>query len=91
MDYFASSSAGNIEVMAVPTNITLDGKVSGKAGQNVTVPVNVTAVNNVPFNGNVTVTLPDGSIQTVEIVDGGGDVTWSIPEDYNGTYSYTVD
>ncbi len=54
----------------------------GYPGDEVIVPVNITSDDGIPFNGNVTVTLPDGSNQTVEIVNGGSDVTWTIPKDY---------
>ncbi|WP_458403981.1 right-handed parallel beta-helix repeat-containing protein [Methanobrevibacter sp.] len=87
--YIASSNNGTVTVNAVPT-VTVVENVEGKAGQDVTVPVNVTAGNGVPFNGNVTVVLPDGSSQTVNIVNGKGSVTWSIPEDYNGTYNVSA-
>ena len=84
--YLPSSGNGTITVLPIPT-ITTIGNVTGKAGQNVTIPVNVTADNNKPVNGNVTVELPDGSNQTVEITNGTGNIIWTIPDDYNGTYS----
>ena len=34
------------------------------------------------FNGNVTVTLPDGTTKVVEIINGKGKVYWIVPEDY---------
>ena len=84
--YLPSSGNGTVEVIPVPTT-TIVGNVTGRAGQNVTIPVNVTADDNKTVNGNVTITLPDGSNQTVEIINGTGNVTWTIPDDYNGTYT----
>ncbi|WP_458456142.1 hypothetical protein [Methanobrevibacter sp.] len=89
-DYFAANGTGNIEVIPIPTEIKVDSDVTGRPGQNVAIPINVTSDDNKPFNGVVAVTLPDGSNQTVEIIDGSGNAIWPIPEDYNGTYEYTV-
>ena len=87
--YLPSNGTGNIEVLPIPTHTTVEN-VTGIAGQNVTIPVNVTADDDKPFNGNVTITFPDGTNQTVEIVNGTGNATWTIPEDYGGVYNDTV-
>ena len=84
--YLPSSGNGTITVLPIPTHTTV-GNVTGKAGQNVTIPVNVTSDDKKPFNGNVTLNLPDGTNKTVEIINGTGKVTWTIPDDYNGTYN----
>ncbi|WP_458402757.1 Ig-like domain repeat protein [Methanobrevibacter sp.] len=88
-DYFAANGTGNIEIIPVPTEIKVSN-VTGKSGQNVAIPINVISDNNKPFNGDITVTLPDGSVQNVKIADGSGKAVWSVPEDYEGTYEYTV-
>lgn len=35
--------------------------------------------------------MPDGSNQTVEIINGTGNTTWIVPDDYEGDYNYTVE
>ena len=84
--YLPSKGTGVVTVLPIPTNTTV-GNVTGYPGDEVTIPVNVTADDDKPFNGNVTITLPDGSNKTVEIVNGTGNTTWTIPDDYvPGTY-----
>jgi len=59
--------------------------------RDVTIPINVTADDGNPFNGNVTITLPDGTNKTVEIINGTGSTTWFVPEDYTpDKYNDTV-
>ncbi|WP_458454952.1 hypothetical protein [Methanobrevibacter sp.] len=87
--YLAANGSGNIEVIPIPTE-TKVSDVTGKAGKNVVIPIKVTSDNNKPFNGIVSVTLPDGSTKTAKIVDGTGEVSWSIPKNYDGTYKFTV-
>lgn len=48
----------------------------------VTIPIVVTADDGKPFSGNVTITLPDGSNKTAEIINGTGSTTWFVPYDY---------
>ena len=84
-----SNGTGVITVIPIPTHTTVEN-VTGLAGQNVTIPINVTADDDKPFNGNVTITFPDGSNQTVVIVNGTGNATWAIPEDYGGVYNDTA-
>ena len=79
--YEASNGTGIIEVVKIPTHITV-GIVTTFAGMNVTIPINVTADDGKPFNGNVTITFPDGTTKTVEIVNGTGNTTWFVPYDY---------
>ena len=42
----------------------------------------MTADDGKPFNGNVTITFPDGKNKTVEIFNGTGNTTWFVPYDY---------
>jgi hypothetical protein len=79
--FLPSSGTGIIEVIQIPTQITV-GNVTTYAGMEVTIPINVTADDGKPFTGKVTITLPDGSTKTVEIVDGEGTTTWFVPYDY---------
>ncbi|WP_458405640.1 hypothetical protein [Methanobrevibacter sp.] len=87
--YLAANGSGNIEVIPIPTE-TKVSNVTGKAGKNVVIPIKVTSDNNKAFNGIVSVTLPDGSTKTAKIVDGSGEVSWSIPKNYDGTYKFSV-
>ena len=79
--YEPSNGTGIIEVVKIPTHITV-GNVTTFAGMNVTIPINVTADDGKPFNGNVTITFPDGTNKTVEIINGTGSTTWFVPYDY---------
>ena len=86
--YLPSNGTGIVKVLPIPTNTTI-GNVTGYPGQEVTIPVNVTADDGKPFNGKVNVTLPDGDIKEVTITNGTGNVTWTIPSDLP-TGNYTV-
>ena len=83
-NYEPSNGTGIIEVLPIPTHITV-GNVTTFAGTEVTIPINVTADDDKPFTGNVTITFPNGENKTVEIVNGTGNVTWFVP------YTYTPD
>ncbi len=83
--YLPSNGNGFIYVPAYPTSITV-GNVTCKPGDNVTIPITVTADDGIPFNGKITVVLPDGTRKTVEIVNGTGNVDWTVPLNYKGTY-----
>ena len=88
--YLPSNTKGIITVAPkVPVKITV-GKITAKPGAKVTIPIEVTPEDGSLFNGNVTVTLPDGTKKTVEIINGKGSVDWRVPEDYNGTYKVIV-
>ena len=79
--YLPSNGTGVVRVLPIPTHVSV-GNVTTFAGREVTIPINVTADDGKPFNGNVTITLPDGSNKTVEIIDGKGNTTWFVPYDY---------
>ena len=88
--YEPSNGTGIIEVVKIPTQITV-GNVTTYAGMEVTIPITVTAEDGNPFNGNVTITFPDGTTKTVEIINGEGTTTWFVPNDYTPeTYPDTV-
>ena len=80
-NHIPATNTSTIEILPIPTE-TVVGNVTTYPGENVTIPVNVTADDDEPFNGNVTVTLPDGTNQTVEIINGTGNATWETPDDY---------
>uniref|UniRef100_UPI00388F9DE8 hypothetical protein n=1 Tax=Methanobrevibacter sp. TaxID=66852 RepID=UPI00388F9DE8 len=92
--YLPSNGTGVVTVEKIPTHTTV-GNVTAHPGDNVTIPVNVTADDGIPFNGNVTVTLPDGTTQTVEIINGTGNANWTIPKEnvsqYNDSASFGGD
>lgn len=75
------NGAVNVTVIQVPTHISV-GNVTARPGDDVAIPVNVTADDDVPFSGNITVVLPDGSNQTVEIIKGTSNVAWTVPDDF---------
>ena len=84
--YLPSNGTGFVYVPAIPTHIIV-GNVSGKPGDTVIIPITVTADDGIPFNGNLTVLLPDGTNKTVEIINGKGSVSWVIPKNYKGDYN----
>ena len=85
--YLPSNGTGNVKVLPIPTNTTV-GNVTGYAGQEVIIPVNVTADGGKPFTGQVNITFPDGTTGIVNITDGTGSIPWKIPDSYKpGDYS----
>jgi hypothetical protein len=87
-DYLASNATGMVTVEKSSTNIDVDN-VTAKSGNEVSVPISVTTDDKKPFNGNVTVELPDGTIKTVEVVEGSVNVTFAVPN-AAGNYSVVV-
>ncbi|MDO5842345.1 MAG: DUF11 domain-containing protein, partial [Methanobrevibacter ruminantium] len=88
--YSPSENSTDANISALNTTTVAD-PVVGKPGA--TVPVDVTVVdeNGKPVvSGNVTVALPDGTNQTVPVVDGSASVDWTVPEDYVGDYAVDV-
>ena len=88
-NHTSATNTSVIIVNPIPTHIVV-GNVTAHPGDNVTIPINVTADDGVPFNGNVTVILPDGTVRVVEIINGKGSVPWTVPDNYNGTYPVFV-
>ena len=85
-----SEGVGNIEVLPIPTHISVEN-VTTYPDKDVIIPINVTADDNKTFSGNVTIIVPDGSNQTVEIINGTGNATWHVPKDYTpDKYNDTV-
>ena len=80
-NHIPATNTSTITVLPVPTKITIDN-VTVYPGENVTIPINVTTINDEPFNGTVAVIMPDNSTQTVTIINGTGNVTWYVPDDY---------
>ena len=66
------------------------GNITAKPLDNIAIPINVIPQDESVFNGNVTVTLPDGSVKVVEIINGFGIVNWTVPENYSGLYPVGV-
>ena len=87
--YLPSKGTGFIKVSLVPTNIIVDN-ITCKPGDNITIPINVTTTDNIPFNGNITVILPDGTNKTVGVLNGNGNINLIVPKNYNGTYTIFV-
>ena len=83
--YAPSEAEFTVTVQKIPIK-TMVGNVTGHPRDTVTIPVNVTADNGVPFNGEVNVTLPDGTVELVSIVNGSGSVNWTIPDGSEGQY-----
>lgn len=65
--------------------------MTGKPGDDVTIPIKVIPRDGSVFNGKVTVELPDGTKKVIDIVNGKGSVDWTIPKDYKaGKYPVRV-
>lgn len=85
-----SNGNGTITVIKIPVDIIV-GNVTGRPGDDVTIPIDVVPRDGSVFNGNVTVELPDGTIKVIEIINGKGSVDWTIPENYKaGKYPVKV-
>ena len=76
-------------VPKISVKISVDN-VTAYPGDEVSIPIVVTADDGTLFNGNLTVTLPDGSTQNVEIIGGKGNIAWTIPMGYEGDYPITA-
>ena len=88
--YNPSNNTMKITVLKVSVDISVNAP-SGKPGETVNVTVKVIPKDSSPFNGVVTVILPDGTIKKVTVTDGVGVVSWTIPKDFKpGTYDILV-
>ncbi len=84
------NASDKVKVEKIPTHISVDN-ITTKPGAKIDVHIRVTSDDGVPFNGNVTITFPDGTTQTVVIVNGKGTAKWNVPKDYKpGKYPDTV-
>ena len=88
-NHTSATNTSKITVNPIPTHVGV-GNVTAHPGDNIIIPINVTADDGLPFNGNVTVILPDGTVKVVEIINGKGNVPWLVPDNYNGTYPVFV-
>lgn len=80
-NHISATNTSTITVLPIPTHVTIEN-VTVYPGENVTIPINVTTIDNEPFNGTVAVIMPDNSTQNVTVVNGTGNITWYVPEDY---------
>ena len=87
--YLSASETGYITIEKIPTSIDLEN-IGTKPNREIIIPITIKTDDDVPFNGKVSVELPDGTIQTAEITEGIGNTTWTVPDDYKGEYNYTV-
>ena len=86
----ALSKTITVNIKRVNTTVAIEN-VTAPPGETITIYVSMTADDNLPFNGNATVTKPDGSQSLVSIIDGKGNTTWTVPETYvKGNYSTLV-
>ncbi len=85
-----ANAEANITVKKISTNLTVEN-ITTEPGKNITIQIKATTEDNTLFNDNVTVHLPDNTNQTVEIINGTGNLKWAIPKNYNGKYNITVE
>lgn len=78
--YYDAEGTGYIDVIQYKTSITVSNATK-YPGDEVEVTFTVNTEDNVPFNGDINVTLPDGSTTLVTITEGTGKYTWTVPED----------
>ncbi|WP_409199330.1 beta strand repeat-containing protein [Methanobrevibacter sp. DSM 116169] len=80
-------TSNNTDVTSVDTKITVND-VTGKPGEEVIIIGTLVTDNGDYINGEVILTLPDGSKVTVDVINGEFEYPWTIPEDFKeGTYS----
>ena len=90
--YLPANGTGEIIVVSKVSVIISVDNVTAYPNTEITIPINVTADDNKAFSGNISVTFPDGSSQTVEIINGTGNATWIVPKDYNpAKYNVTTE
>ena len=77
------------EKQKIPVTIIV-GNITAKPLDDIAIPISVIPEDGSVFNGNVTVTLPDGTVKVVEIINGFGIVNWTVPENYSGLYPVGV-
>ena len=80
-NYTPATNTSTISVLPIPTEVSI-GNVTTYPGEDVTIPVIVTIRDNEPFTGKVDVIMPDNTTISVDVINGTGNVTWHVPEDY---------
>ena len=78
--YGDGEGTGYIDIIQYETGISVSNATK-YPGDEVEVTFNIAAEDNVPFNGDINVTLPDSSTISVKITDGTGKYTWTVPKD----------
>ena len=63
------------------------GNITTYPGLDVNITVNVTLDDNVPFNDDINLTLPNGTVIPVKIINGGAVIPWTVPDNYYRNYS----
>ena len=63
------------------------GNITTYPGLDVNIAVNVTLDDNVPFNDDINLTLPNGTVIPVKIINGGAVIPWTVPDNYYRNYS----
>ena len=75
-----------VTVKRVVTHIVI-GEVITYPGLDVNITVNVTSDDNITFNDDVNLTLPNGTVIPVKIINGEAVIPWTVPDNYHGKYS----
>ena len=88
-NHTSATNTSTITVIKVPVDIIV-GNVTAEPGEVVTIPIKVIPHDGSEFNGKVTVELPDGTKQVIDIVKGEGHVKWRVPDDYKGDFKVKV-
>ena len=88
--YINSTNMSFVKVLPLDT-VTVISNVSGIPNDIVSIDVTVNDELGRPISeGDVILSLPDGTNKTVSIVDGKGSVNWTIPKDFDdGNYDVT--
>ena len=73
-----------VTVNQVGTHIII-GDITTYLGFDVNITINLTSDDAIPFNDDINLTLPDGTIVPVKIVNGTAVVSWTVP-DSDGKY-----
>ncbi|MDL2271337.1 Ig-like domain repeat protein, partial [Methanobrevibacter sp. OttesenSCG-928-I08] len=88
--YNPSNGTGIVNITKINTITTVDD-VEGKPGDTVLITGTVTDEFGNPIDGTVSLTLPDGTVVTVSVVDGLFEYEWTIPKDFEaGNYLITA-